>query len=157
GDMIDYVQKFDATYKNAPYKFETGTPPIAEAIGLGKAIEYLQSIGFDNIKEHEHNLAQRTIKKMLEIEGITVYNPTTDTGVITFNIDGVHPHDAVTVFDGNNIAMRAGHHCAQLVIKWLGVVATLRISFYVYNTVEDSDKFIASLKEAVAFFKSVGF
>ena len=157
GDMIDYVEKHDATYKNPPYKFETGTPPIAEAIGLGKAIDYLKEIGFEEIHDHEYNLAQYTIKKMQEIDGVTVYNPTSDTGVITFNIDGVHPHDAVTFFDGDNIAMRAGHHCAQLVIQWLDVVATLRISFYVYNTQADSDKFIASLKEAVAFFKSVGF
>ncbi|MEC9485597.1 MAG: cysteine desulfurase [Candidatus Izemoplasma sp.] len=157
GDMIDYVEKHDATYKNPPYKFETGTPPIAEAIGLGKAIDYLRNIGFDEIHDHERRLAQYTIDKMQAIEGVTVYNPTTDTGVVTFNIDGVHPHDAVTFFDGDNIAMRAGHHCAQLVIQWLDVVATLRISFYIYNTQADSDKFIASLTEAVKFFKSVGF
>jgi len=157
GDMIDLVTKEDATYNDPPIRFETGTPPIAGAIGLGAAIDYLNDLGLDNIHKHEQELAKYTIGKMLEIEGVTVYNPTTDTGVIAFNIDNVHPHDAVTIFDENNIAMRAGHHCAQLVTQFLNTISTLRISFYVYNTMDDSDKFIETLKEAVDFFKSMGF
>ena len=157
GDMNDNVNLHDASWKDSPYKFETGTPPIAGAIGLGAAIDYLEEIGLDNIAIHEKKLKDYTVKKLLEIEDIIVYNKTSDTGIVTFNIDGVHPHDAVTFFDGDNICMRAGHHCAQLIIKWLKVVATLRVSFYLYNTMEDCDKFIDSVKNARDFFKSVGF
>ena len=157
GDMNDNVDKYTASWKDAPYKFETGTPPIAGAIGLGAAIDYLKEIGLDEIAIHEKKLKDYTVSKMLEIEDIVIYNETSDTGIITFNIEGVHPHDAVTFFDGDNICMRAGHHCAQLIIKWLEVVATLRVSFYLYITVEDCDKFIESVKNARDFFKSVGF
>jgi len=157
GDMNDNVNLYDASWKDSPYKFETGTPPIAGAIGLGAAIDYLLEVGLDNIAAHELKLRDYTVKKLLEIDDIIVYNPTAKTGIITFNILGVHPHDAVTFFDGDNICMRAGHHCAQLIIKWLEVVATLRISFYLYNTIEDCDKFITSVINARDFFKSVGF
>ena len=157
GDMNDNVNLFDASWKDAPYKFETGTPPIAEAIGLGEAIKYLNNVGLNNIKVYEKELKDYTVEKLLEIEDVLIYNKTSETGIIAFNIDGVHPHDAITFFDGDNICMRAGHHCAQLIIKWLGVVATLRASFYLYNTYEDCDKFIASVKQARDFFKSVGF
>ena len=157
GDMNDNVNKFDASWKDTPYKFETGTPPIAEAIGLGAAIDYLQKVGLENIKAHELALKEYTIQKMIELNDIEIYNKTSETGIISFNIKGVHPHDAITFFDGDNICMRAGHHCAQLVIKWLEVVATLRISFYLYNTIEECDKFIESLKNARDFFKEMGF
>ncbi|MDC0558858.1 SufS family cysteine desulfurase [Candidatus Izimaplasma bacterium] len=157
GDMNDNVDLYSASWKDTPYKFETGTPPIAEAIGLGAAIDYINEIGLINIHDHEYMLKEYTIKKMKELQDITIYNETSETGIISFNIDGVHPHDAITFFDGDNICMRAGHHCAQLVIKWLEVMATLRLSFYLYNTIEDCDKFIESLKNARDFFKSVGF
>ncbi len=157
GDMNDNVNKFDASWKDAPYKFETGTPPIAEAIGLGEAIKYLDNIGLDNVKKYEHELKEYTVQKLKEIDDIIIYNETAETGIISFNIEGVHPHDAITYFDGDNICMRAGHHCAQLVIKWLGVVATLRASFYLYNTYEECDKFVESCKLARDFFKGVGF
>lgn len=157
GDMNDNVNKFDASWKDAPYKFETGTPPIAEAIGLGEAIKYLQNVGLENIKTYEKELKDYTVNKLKEIDDIEIYNETSETGIISFNISGVHPHDAITFFDGDNICMRAGHHCAQLVIKWLNVVATLRASFYLYNTYEECDKFVASVKQARDFFKSVGF
>jgi cysteine desulfurase/selenocysteine lyase len=157
GDMNDNVNKFDASWKDAPFKFETGTPPIAEAIGLGEAIKYLDNIGLDNVKKYEHELKEYTVQKLKEIDDIIIYNETAETGIISFNIEGVHPHDAITYFDGDNICMRAGHHCAQLVIKWLGVVATLRASFYLYNTYEECDKFVESCKLARDFFKGVGF
>lgn len=157
GDMNDNVNLFDASWKDAPYKFETGTPPISEAIGLGAAIDYLSKIGMNDIAEHEFKLKEYTVKKLKEIGGIIVYNENSETGIISFNLEGVHPHDAVTYFDGDNICMRAGHHCAQLIIKWLDVVATLRASFYIYNTTEDCDKFIKSVKNAREFFTSVGF
>ena len=157
GDMNDNVDLYSATWKETPYKFETGTPPIAEAIGLGEAVNYLESIGLDNIAKHEKVLKDYTLEKLKKISGVTIYNETTETGIISFNLDNVHPHDAVTFFDGDNICMRAGHHCAQLIIKWLNVSATLRISFYLYNTIEDCDKFITSVKNARAFFTKVGF
>ena len=157
GDMNDNVDLYEASWKDTPYKFETGTPPIAETIGLGAAIDYLNDIGLDNIAKHEKELKDYAVKKMKEIEDIIIYNETSETGIISFNIKNVHPHDAITYFDGDNICMRAGHHCAQLVIKWLEVVATLRVSFYVYNTVEDCDKFVDSLKKARDFFKEMGF
>jgi len=157
GDMNDNVDLYEASWKDTPYKFETGTPPIAETIGLGAAIDYLNNIGLDNIATHEKELKEYTIKRMKEIEDIEIYNETSETGIISFNIKGVHPHDAITFFDGDNICMRAGHHCAQLVIKWLKVLATLRVSFYLYNTVEDCDKFVDSLKNARDFFKEMGF
>ncbi len=157
GDMNDNVNLYDASWKDAPYKFETGTPPIAEALGLKAAIDYLENIGLDNIQDYELKLKNYTVKKMKEIPDITIYNETAETGIISFNIDGVHPHDAITYFDGDNICMRAGHHCAQLIIKWLDVLATLRASFYLYNTIEECDKFVNSVKQARDFFKSVGF
>ena len=157
GDMNDNVNLFDASWKDTPYKFETGTPPIAEVIGLGAAIDYLLSIGLNEIGTYERELKEYAIEKMKQIEGIEIYNPTGETGIISFNIKSVHPHDAITFFDGDNICMRAGHHCAQLVIKWLQVVATLRVSFYLYNTKEDCDKFVESLKNARDFFKEMGF
>lgn len=157
GDMNDNVDLYEASWKDAPYKFETGTPPIAEAIGLGEAIVYLENVGIDEIKVYEKELKDYTVNKLKEIGDIIVYNETSETGIISFNIKGVHPHDAITFFDGDNICMRAGHHCAQLIIKWLGVVATLRASFYLYNTYEECDKFVDSVRQARDFFKSVGF
>jgi len=157
GDMNDNVDKDTADWKDAPYRFETGTPPIAEAIGLATAVDYLKGIGLANIYAHEKALKDYTVKKLNDIEGVTVYNQTAETGIINFNIDDVHPHDAVTAFDQDHIALRAGHHCAQLVIKWLKVPATLRASFYIYNTIEDCDAFVESVKQARIFFTEVGF
>jgi len=157
GDMNDNVNLFDASWKDAPYKFDTGTPPIAEVIGLGEAIRYLLDVGLDEIKKYEKELKDYTVKKLKEIDDVVIYNEGAETGIIAFNINGVHPHDAITYFDGDNICMRAGHHCAQLIIKWLGVVATLRASFYLYNTYDECDRFVDSMKQARDFFKSVGF
>ena len=157
GDMNDNVDLYDAVWKDSPYKFETGTPPIAEAIGLAEAVRYIQSLNPQAILNHELKLKKRAVEALLDIEGVTVYNPGSETGIITFNLEGVHPHDAVSFFDQENIAMRAGHHCAQLIIKWLKVPATLRASFYAYNTEDDVDHFIDVVKKARAFFTSVGF
>lgn len=157
GDMNDNVDKFDASWKEAPYKFETGTPPIAEAIGLGAAIDYLSQFDMNDVHDHIMELRAYTVEKMNTLKGITVHNPVTETGIISFNLDGVHPHDAITYFDQDNICMRAGHHCAQLVIKWLDVPATLRATFYLYNNKQDCDTFIDSLKRAREFFTEMGF
>ncbi|MFP4077669.1 MAG: aminotransferase class V-fold PLP-dependent enzyme [Candidatus Izemoplasmataceae bacterium] len=157
GDMVDIAELHDASWKDTPYKFETGTPPIAEVIGLGAAVDYLNAIGMPAIIAHEQTLHAYTMEQLSKLEGITVYNPTCETGIITFNIDGVHPHDAVTFFDEDNVALRAGHHCAQPVMRFLDVIATLRASMYLYNSKSDADRFIDSIKRARDFFTSVGF
>ena len=155
GDMADDVNPFEMTYKDAPYRFETGTPIIAEAIGLGKACEYIKSIGLKDIAEYEYFLKQKAIEGLKNIPNIVIYNETAETGIIAFNVKDVHPHDAASVFDNNDVCIRAGHHCAQLIIKWLKTFGTLRASFYFYNTLEDVEKFIESVKEAQEFFGSL--
>ncbi len=157
GDMIDEVTKETSTYKDAPYKFETGTPPIASAIAMSAAVDFIESIGFDEILAHESTLLNHALEELNKIEGITIYNKTAETAIINFNLDNVHPHDVVSFFDEDNIALRAGHHCAQLVMKYLNVNATLRASFYVYNDLEDVNRFVESVKNARKFFTDVGF
>lgn len=152
GDMADTVSKDEQTYKSAPYKFETGTPIIASAIGLATACEYVESIGMDNICRYEHMLKEKALEGLKKIDGINIYNESCETGIISFNIDGVHPHDAASVFDKNDVCIRAGHHCAQLITNWLGTIGTVRASFYFYNTLEDVEKFVESVKEASEFF-----
>lgn len=151
GAMMDTVEKNSFTYKDAPYRFETGTMPIAEVLGLAEAVKYLNNVEHCVLK-HEKRLQLLAIQKLKEIEGVTVYNPDSDTGIVTFNIDGVHPHDTATVLDQHQVAIRAGHHCAQLLMKWLGVVATVRATFYIYNDEEDVDKLVAAVKDAAEFF-----
>lgn len=153
GDMNDYVEKYDSTFKDAPYKFEAGTPLISEVIAFKEAINYLNNLGMENIHKHEQELIKFTIAELKKIEGITIYNSTCETGVISFNINGIHPHDASTIFDQNNVALRAGHHCAQLITTWLGCVGTLRASIYIYNDKKDVEKFIESVKQAAEYFK----
>lgn len=153
GDMADDVNLDNQTYKDAPYKFETGTPIIAGAIGLASAVKYLTNIGMENIFKYEKELYEYASKKLEAIEGITVYNKNSDTGIISFNVDGVHPHDAASVYDKDDICIRAGHHCAQLIIKHLKVVGTVRMSVYFYNTKEDIDKFVKATIEARDFFR----
>lgn len=153
GDMIDVVEKYEATTKDAPYKFETGTPPIAEAIAFKEAIKYIETIGYDRIHEHEQILLNYAREKLSKVEGITIYNPTAETAIITFNINKAHPHDAATIFDEYHVALRAGHHCAQLITKWLDCVATLRACIYVYNDYHDIDVFVEAVKAAVKYFE----
>lgn len=152
GDMADTVTTESMTYKDAPYKFETGTPIIASAIGLAKACEFLNEIGLDNIAKYEYMLKEEALKELKKLEGIHIYNETCETGIISFNLDGVHPHDAASVFDKNDVCIRAGHHCAQLITSWLGTIGTVRASFYFYNTIDDVKNFVASVKEAIEFF-----
>ena len=152
GDMADTVRRDSQTYKNPPYKFETGTPIIAGAIGLAEACRYLDRIGFDFIVKREKYLRDLAVKKLKEIEGVIIYNPNAETGIISFNIEGVHPHDAASVFDNNDVCIRAGHHCAQLITTWLNTIGTVRASFYFYNREEDVEKFIKAVKEAKDFF-----
>ena len=152
GDMADTVTKTSQTYKATPYKFEAGTPIIAGAIGLAEACKYLKNIGLDNIAKYEKSLRDKAVSLLKEIDGVTIYNPNAETGIIAFNIDGVHPHDAASVFDDHKVCIRAGHHCAQLITAWLNTIGTVRASFYFYNTEEDIKKFIEGVKSAKDFF-----
>lgn len=158
GEMIDFVDLYDSTWKELPWKFEGGTPIIAGAIGLGAAIDFLEEIGLDQIEAHEHKLAAYALEKMQAVEGMTIFgpkDPAKRAGVITFNIDDVHPHDVATVLDAEGIAVRAGHHCAQPLMKWLNVSSTARASFYVYNTEEDIDKLVGGLIKTKEYFSNV--
>ncbi|MCP1145720.1 cysteine desulfurase [Lysinibacillus endophyticus] len=158
GEMIDFVDLYDSTWKELPWKFEGGTPNIAGAIGLGAAIDFLTEIGLEKIAEHEHELVAYAITEMEKIEGLTIYGPKDPMkrcGLITFNLEGVHPHDLATVLDMNGIAIRAGHHCAQPLMKWLKVSATARASFYMYNSKEDIDALVKGLRQAKEYFNDV--
>lgn len=158
GEMIDFVDLHDSTWKELPWKFEGGTPNIAGAIGLGAAIDFLTEIGLEKIAEHEHSLVEYALNEMDKIEGVSIYGPRDPQkrcGLITFNIDGVHPHDLATVLDMNGIAVRAGHHCAQPLMKWLQCTATARASFYIYNTKEDVDRLVEGLRIAKEYFNDV--
>jgi len=142
GEMIDIVDLSGSSFKDAPYKFEAGTPPIAAAISLKSAIEYLNRIGFNAINEHEIKLRNYAVTGLKKLNGITIYNEKSDIGIINFNVDGVHPHDIATFYDAHGICIRAGHHCAQLLMSWLNQVSTLRASIYLYSTEEEIDRFI---------------
>ncbi|WP_017756322.1 cysteine desulfurase [Calidifontibacillus oryziterrae] len=155
GEMIDFVDLYDSTWKELPWKFEGGTPIIAGAIGLGAAIDFLEGIGLDNIADHEHKLAQYALEQLGKVEGVTVYGPKHRAGLVTFNLDDVHPHDVATVLDAEGIAVRAGHHCAQPLMKWLKVSATARASFYLYNTEEEVDIFVKGLTKTKEYFGNV--
>ncbi|RDW20937.1 cysteine desulfurase [Oceanobacillus chungangensis] len=155
GEMIDFVNLYDSTWKELPWKFEGGTPIIAGAIGLGAAIDFLNEVGMDNILEHDKKLAHYAMERLSEIDGITIYGPEDRGALVTFNLDDVHPHDTATVLDAEGIAVRAGHHCAQPLMKWLDVTATARASFYLYNTEEDIDRFVAGLLKTKEYFGNV--
>jgi cysteine desulfurase / selenocysteine lyase len=158
GEMIDFVQLQESTWKELPWKFEGGTPIIAGAIGLGVAIDFLTEVGLENIAEHEHKLAAYALDKMSAVEGMTIYGPldaAKRAGLITFNLNDVHPHDVATVLDAEGIAVRAGHHCAQPLMRWLKASATARASFYLYNTEEDIDKLVEGLVKTKEYFSDV--
>ncbi|GEP82907.1 cysteine desulfurase [Staphylococcus kloosii] len=154
GDMIDFVSNYDATWADLPTKFEAGTPLIAQAIGLGEAIKYLENLGFDAIHKHEKQLTEYAYEQMSTVDGIEIYGPPKDrrAGVITFNIKDIHPHDVATAVDTEGVAVRAGHHCAQPLMKWLNQSSTARASFYIYNTTEDIDQLVEALKQTKEFF-----
>jgi cysteine desulfurase / selenocysteine lyase len=155
GEMIDFVGLYESTWKELPWKFEAGTPIIAGAIGLAAAIDFLEDIGLDNIANHEHKLAQYALQRLSEIEGLTIYGPQERAGLVTFNIEDVHPHDVATVLDAEGIAVRAGHHCAQPLMKWLNVSATARASFYLYNTEDEIDKLALAIQKTKEYFGNV--
>jgi len=155
GEMIDFVEKYDSTWKELPWKFEAGTPIIAGAVGLGAAIDFLTDVGMENITTYEHDLAHYALDQIESIDGITVYGPRKRAALVTFNLDDVHPHDVSTVLDMEGIAVRAGHHCAQVLMKWLNVTATARASMYLYNTEEDIDRLVKGLVKTKEYFSNV--
>ncbi|EAE8362449.1 cysteine desulfurase [Listeria monocytogenes] len=155
GEMIDFVELYDSTWKELPWKFEAGTPIIGGAIALGAAIDYLAEVGLGNIHAHEQALASYAMEEMSKIEGITIYGPKDASkrcGLVTFNLEGAHPHDIATILDEDGVAIRAGHHCAQPLMKWLDVSSTARASFYIYNTKEEIDALIDGLKLTKEYF-----
>ena len=150
GSMIRAVQRESSTYADVPAKFEAGTPAIAEAIGLAAAVDYLNKVGLEAIFVHEHELLEYAHQKLSEIEGITIYGPKPrqKTGAITFNLEGIHPHDLAGVLDTVGVAVRAGHHCAQPLMQKFGVIATARASFYLYNKLDEIDSLYEGLLKA---------
>ena len=156
GDMIKEVFKFHTNYNEVPYKFEAGTPNIADVVGFGAAIDYLEKIGMENVRKHEIDLTQYALESILSINYLTIYGPRDPNhrgGVISFNIADIHPHDLATIMNDHGIAIRSGHHCAQVLMQRLDVPATSRASFYIYNTKEEIDKFVNAIKEAGRIFK----
>lgn len=155
GEMIDFVYEQSASWKELPWKFEAGTPNMAGAIGLGAAIDYLNELGMENIEAHERELIDYVFPKLQAIEGVTIYGSQDlayRSGVIAFNLGDLHPHDVATALDYEGVAVRAGHHCAQPLLQYLQVPATVRASFYLYNTKADCDKLVEALQKTKEFF-----
>ncbi|MEX1219898.1 MAG: cysteine desulfurase [Solirubrobacterales bacterium] len=155
GSMINKVGKEEITWAETPSKFEPGTPPIAQAAGLGTAVEWVEGISLEAIGAHERDLTAYALPRLAEIPGMTIFGPldmTDREGLISFEIDGIHPHDVSEILDRHGVAVRAGHHCAQPLMKRLGVTATTRASFAVYNTTEEVDRLIEGLNDARRIF-----
>ncbi|WP_435367884.1 cysteine desulfurase [Paenibacillus lutimineralis] len=156
GEMIDYVGLHDASWKELPWKFEGGTPIIAGAIGLGAAIDFLEQIGLDVIEAHDKLLTSYAVERMKQIEHLTMYGPEEGRfGLVTFNLGKIHPHDLATVLDSYGVAIRAGHHCCQPLMRHFGASATARASFYLYNTEEDVEQFLFALNKTKEYFREV--
>jgi len=147
GEMIRSVALDRTSWNELPYKFEAGTPAIAEAYGFGQAIDYISEIGLEAIEAHEHELVVQTMDALAEIPGVRVFGPPADrrTGIVSFEVENVHPHDVAQILDWEGVAVRAGHHCTQPLMTRLGVAATTRASFYLYTLPEDVDRLVAGL------------
>jgi cysteine desulfurase / selenocysteine lyase len=150
GHMIRSVRYEETTWGELPYKFEAGTQPIAEAVGFGAAADYLTGVGLEAIEEHEHALAALALGRLAEVPGLTLYGPPVErrAGIVSFNLDGIHPHDVAQVLDSEGVAIRAGHHCCQPLMSRLGVAATNRASFYLYTVPEEIDRLVDGLHKA---------
>jgi cysteine desulfurase/selenocysteine lyase len=156
GDMIARVGFDESTWNELPWKFEAGTSPIAEGVGLGAAVDYLSGIGMDNVRAHERDLTSYALERLPEVEGITLFGPLDPDrrgGVVSFAIDGIHPHDIAELCDREGVCIRAGHHCAQPLMRQLGVAATARASFHVYNSRDDVDRLVEALGKAREVFE----
>jgi cysteine desulfurase / selenocysteine lyase len=150
GHMIKKVKVEETTWGDLPHKFEAGTAPMAEAVGLGAAIDYLEGIGFEAIEQHEHELVEYALARLADVPGIILYGPPADrrAGIVSFNVEGVHPHDVAQILDLDGVAIRAGHHCCQPLMTKLGVAATNRASFYLYTVPEEIDRLVEGLHRA---------
>lgn len=155
GEMIDFVFEQESTWTDLPWKLEAGTPPIAEAIGLGAAVDYLEGLGMDRLAAQDKDLLAYLWQGLQSVEGVEIYGPPSlegRTGLISFNLEGLHSHDVATALDYEGVAVRAGHHCAQPLLSYLGVGAMLRASLYAYNTKEDCDRLVQALEKTKEFF-----
>lgn len=152
GEMIKEVTFKDSKFNDLPWKFEAGTANIAQAIGLAAAIDYLNKIGMKNIMQHEEELTKYAMKKLKEIKEVEIYGPKERAGLIAFNVKNIHAHDTATILDGEGIAVRAGHHCAMPLASLLGISASVRASFYIYNTKEEIDKLAEGIKKVIKVF-----
>ncbi len=154
GDMIKTVRVEGTTYHDLPWKFEAGTQAIAEVIGLGAAVDYLDGLGMDAVRAHELEITEYAYESLSDLDGLTLYGPPPSrrAGVISFSLAGIHPHDLATIADRDQVCLRAGHHCAMPLMTRLGVAATARASFYVYTQKEEVDRLVSSIKEAQRIF-----
>jgi cysteine desulfurase/selenocysteine lyase len=153
GEMIRTVHDTSATYAPLPHKFEAGTPNVEGAVGLGAAIHYLEDLGMEEVAAHERELARYALERLAKIDELTLYGPVGErAGVVSFTLGDIHPHDLATIVDSEGVAIRAGHHCAQPLMRRLDVAATARATFYVYNTRDDVDALVAALEKARALF-----
>jgi len=154
GEMIRRVTLDDSTYAGIPARFEAGTPPVAEAVGLAAAVDYLETVGMEAVAEHDAALVRYALERLDGLSGVTVYGPRGDDrgGIVTFNIDGVHAHDVATALDAEGIAIRSGHHCAQPLGSALGAAASARASFYLYTTEDEVDRFVVAVAKTRDFF-----
>jgi cysteine desulfurase/selenocysteine lyase len=155
GEMIRDVAIEGSTWNDIPWRFEAGTPNVAEAVGLGAAVEYLQAVGMERVRAHEAEVTGYALKRLGELQGLRVYGPAElehRGGMVSFTLGEIHPHDVAQVLDDEGIAVRAGHHCAKPLLRRLGVQATTRASFYLYSTTEEVDALVAGLEKARRFF-----
>lgn len=152
GEMIDSVDTYESTFRDPPFRFEGGTPAIAEVIGLGAAIDYVNNLGYCGMQKKVIELTRQAIKGLSQFGNVMIFNPNNvSSGIVSFNIKGVHPHDAASVYDREGISIRAGHHCSQPTMNWLKQNATLRASFAFYNTAEEVERFIEVTRKAGDF------
>jgi cysteine desulfurase/selenocysteine lyase len=154
GHMIRKVTVEKTTWNEIPHKFEAGTAPIAEAVGLAAALDYVTEVGLPAIERHEHELAEYALGRLGEVPGLRLYGPPADrrVGIVSFTVDGIHPHDVAQIVDSEGVAVRAGHHCNQPLMAKLGVSATTRASFYLYTLPEEIDRLVDGLHKARKLF-----
>lgn len=153
GGMVESLNEYEQSYHELPLRLEAGTPPIAEVIGFNESLNFIESVGYQAIQGHIHTIHTYALGVLSQIPEVTIYNPHADVGIITFNIEGVHAHDAQTFFSKEGIAVRTGHHCAKLLQKKLNVLSSIRVSIHLYNTKDDMDALVKTIHEIKTFFK----
>ena len=156
GDMIEYVYEQDTTYAPLPNKFEAGTQNAGGVVALAAAMEYIDKVGYDTIERIENEVVEYALEKLRKLDYVTLYvtpNKEHHQGVISFNLNGVHPHDVATILDNYGVCVRSGNHCAQPLLRYIGIDSTCRASFYLYNTKEDADKLVDAIEKAHKMFE----